>query len=89
MDCCPFPESVSVSTVLHSEVSVDVTGQVFSVEQEVVADDVECQAGAPVGSWVIGRRSGAASSSAPCHLFTITWFLLLGFFFLTLCDHTN
>lgn len=44
---------VSVSTILHSEVSVDITGQVFSVEQEVVADNVECQAGAPVGSRVI------------------------------------
>lgn len=44
---------VSVSTFLHSEVSADVTRQVLSVKQEVVADDVECQAGAPVGSWVI------------------------------------
>ncbi len=40
---------VSVSAVLHSKVSVDITGQVLSVEQEVVANDIECQARAPVG----------------------------------------
>lgn len=50
---CRMRVCVSVSTFLHSEVSADITGQVLSVKQEVVADDVECQAGAPVGSWVI------------------------------------
>lgn len=29
------------TAVLHSEVSVDIRGQVFSVKKEVVADDIE------------------------------------------------
>lgn len=51
-ECC-LCVCVSVSTILHSEVSVDIAGQVFFVEQEVVTNDVEGQAGAPVGGWVI------------------------------------
>lgn len=42
-----------LSTLLHFEVSVDIGRQVLLVEQEVVSHDVECQAGAPVGSRVI------------------------------------
>lgn len=77
---------VSVFTVLHSEVSVDITRQVFSVKQEVVADNVECQASAPVRNWVVGL--GRGTSSTPCRRVTITS-LLLGFFFLTLWDHVD
>ncbi len=92
--CIAFPKCrmcvrVSASAVLHSEVSVDITRQGLSVEQEVVADNVECQAGAPVGSRAIGRGGGTTSSSNPCRRVTVTPFLLLGFFFLTLCDHRD
>lgn len=67
---------------LHSEVSVDITRQGFSVENKGVANNVECEAGAPVGNWVISCGSGS------CCSVTFT-FLLLGFFFLTLCDHID
>ena len=64
---------------------MDITGQVFSVKQEVVADNVERQSSAPVGDWVIGRGSG--TSSTPCRRVTTAWLLLLGFFFLALREH--
>ena len=41
------------SCCLHSEVSVDIAGQVLSVKQEVVAHYVERQTGAPMGGGVI------------------------------------
>lgn len=68
---------------------MDITRQGLSVEQEVVADNVECQAGAPVGGRAVGRGGGTSSSSNPCRRVTVTLFLLLGFFFLTLCDHRD
>lgn len=68
----------TVRVILHSEVSVDITGEGFPVEHKVVADNVECQAGAPVGRGVI--------CGTPCCGVTTTPFLLLCFFFLTLCD---
>lgn len=64
---------------------MDVTRKVFSVKQEVVADDVECQARAPVGNWVIGGGGGGGSDSV-CFL-SITLLLLLGFVLLPLYDH--
>lgn len=76
---------VSVSTSLHSEVSVDITGQVLSVKQEVVTNNIECQAGTPVGSWVIW--CGTTSSPAACRRVSMASFLLLRFFFQTLRDH--
>lgn len=60
---------------------MDITGEGFPVEHEVVADNVECQAGAPVGRRVICGN--------PCGGVTTAPFLLLWFFFLTLCDQIN
>lgn len=45
--------SSSDACFLHSKVTVYVVRQVLSVEQEVVADNVESQAGAPVGKRMI------------------------------------
>lgn len=82
----PTHVSVSVFAVLHSEVSVDISGHVLLVEHKVVSDNVERQAGAPVGRWVI--RCGSGTSSSPSCGLTAP-LLLLGFFFLLLCHHID
>lgn len=39
---------VCVAAILHSEVSVDIIWEVFSVKEEVVTNNIDSEAGAPV-----------------------------------------